>query len=45
MNSKIKTLLIIPLLLLSSCNNESSHDDFALKGISYLKNLRNKGHY
>lgn len=45
MNSKIKTLLLLPLLMLSSCNNVSSHDEFALKGISYLKNSRNKGHY
>ncbi len=45
MNSKIKILLLLPFLMLSSCNNVSSHDDFALKGISYLKNSRNKGHY
>lgn len=36
MNSKLKTLLF-PLLLLTSCNNVSTHDDFALKGIEFMQ--------
>lgn len=31
-------LFLVPLLMLSSCNKVSSHDDFALKGIAFLKN-------
>lgn len=45
MKYKLINLLIFPLLLLSSCSNVVSHEDFVRTGIAFLKNRKEEVQY